>query len=62
MADGTDRHIASTLVACLVAYAGLGIVMIRVPWGMSGLERVGLWVLFCGLFSAAVFVKTKTWD
>ena len=62
MADRTKGLVASTLAAFLAAYAGLGIVMIRVPGDMSGLQRVGLWMLLCSAFSALAFLKMKNWD
>lgn len=62
MADSRDSHVASVLVACLVASVGLGVVMIRVPGGLSVIERVGLWLFLSGSLSASVYVKTKTWE
>ncbi len=46
----------------LVAFAGLAVVMVRVPGGLSVAERIGWWFFICGTLSVGVFLKTWKQD
>ena len=42
----------------LAAFIGLAVLMVRVPAGMSGAERNGLWCAVCGAYSVLVLLKS----
>ena len=59
MSDG--RRWARWLwITHLIAFVGVGAVMIAVPGGMSGLARLGLWVFICGAYSLRVVMMCRS--
>ena len=65
MADRKRAHRMSPRaigVAYLIAFVGLTVVMVRVPGGLSGVERIGLWAFSCGTTSILVFLKMLKQD
>lgn len=62
MTGGRRREARWLWIAHLIAYLCVGVVMMAVPGGMSGLARLGLWVLICGASSLKVVMMLRFWD
>lgn len=62
MADRQRRRVWPDVVGLAAGFAGLAIVMVRVPAGLSVGERIGLWALLCGVVSVLAYLRTKYWD